>query len=106
MSREADGVDLGLWSAVSPRDLIVPLDTHMARMGAWLGFTGRRTRDWRMAEEITAALRPYCPDDPVKFDFALTRIGILRRCTLPRKGECAACSVASLCLRRARPGRK
>jgi uncharacterized protein (TIGR02757 family) len=99
MVREADGVDLGLWKAVSPRDLVVPLDTHMARMGEWLGFTRRKTRDWRMAEEITAALRVFSPDDPVKFDYSLTRIGILGRCTRPRKGACPSCPVAALCSR-------
>lgn len=102
MVREADGVDLGLWSAVSPMDLVVPLDTHIARMGDWLGFTARRTRDWRMAEEITAALREVCPEDPVKFDYPLTRIGILGLCTRPRRGLCPACPVAPLCSRKAK----
>lgn len=99
--READGVDLGLWKAVAPRDLVVPLDTHMARLGVWLGFTARKTRDWRMAEEITAALRAFCPSDPVKFDYALTRLGILGSCTLTRTGFCAACPVGPLCSRKA-----
>ncbi|MBP2673590.1 MAG: hypothetical protein H6Q84_430 [Deltaproteobacteria bacterium] len=98
--READGVDLGLWKAVAPRDLVVPLDTHMARMGEWLGLTRRRTRDWRMAEEITAAFRAIRPEDPVGFDYPLTRIGILRVCTLPRKGICSGCPVAPLCSRK------
>jgi len=98
--READGVDLGLWRAVSPRDLVVPLDTHMARMGEWLGLTRRKTRDWRMAEEITDAFRAVCPEDPVRFDYPLTRIGILRICTRPRRGVCSRCPVAPLCARR------
>jgi uncharacterized protein (TIGR02757 family) len=104
--READGVDLGLWKAVSPRDLVVPLDTHMARMGEWLGFTARKTRDWRMAEEITAALREVCQGDPVKFDYPLTRIGILGHCTRPRQGVCSSCPVAPLCSRKADTHRK
>jgi uncharacterized protein (TIGR02757 family) len=103
--READGVDLGLWKAVSPRDLVVPLDTHMARMGEWLGLTRRKTRDWRMAEEITAAFRAIRPEDPVGFDYPLTRIGILRVCTRPRKGLCSSCPVAPLCSRRTETGR-
>jgi uncharacterized protein (TIGR02757 family) len=104
VARGADGVDLGLWTSVSPRDLVVPLDTHMARLGGWLGLTSRRTPDWRMAEEITAALRTVCPDDPVKFDYPLTRIGILGSCTRARRGVCDDCPVAPLCSRRA-PGR-
>lgn len=98
--READGVDLGLWTAVSPGDLVVPLDTHMARMGEWLGLTRRKTRDWRMAEEITAAFRTIRPEDPVGFDYPLTRLGILRICTRPRKGICSSCPVAPLCARK------
>jgi uncharacterized protein (TIGR02757 family) len=100
--READGVDLGLWRAVSPRDLVVPLDTHMARMGECLGLTRRKTRDWRMAEEITDAFRAVCPEDPVRFDYPLTRIGILRICTRPHRGDCPRCPVAPLCARRAK----
>ena len=98
--RGPDGVDLGLWSAVSPRDLVVPLDTHMARLGGWLGLTRRKTPDWRMAEEITASLRAACPEDPVQFDYPLTRLGILRVCTRPRRGICSRCPVASLCSHR------
>ena len=104
MVREADGVDLGLWKAVSPRDLIVPLDTHMVRMGECLGLTRRKTRDWRMAEEITASLRAVCPEDPVKFDYPLTRIGILRICTRNRKGICPSCPLAPLCSRKGKSG--
>ena len=98
--RGPDGVDLGLWKAISPRDLVVPLDTHMVRLGEWLGLTRRKTPGWRMAEEITAALRAACPADPVKFDYPLTRLGILRRCTRTRRGACASCPVAPLCSRR------
>ncbi|MEW6719582.1 MAG: DUF2400 family protein, partial [Thermodesulfobacteriota bacterium] len=98
--RETDGVDLGLWKAVTPKELVIPLDTHIARMGEWIGLTRRRTRDWRMAEEITAALRAVRPEDPVAFDYPLSRLGILRVCTRPRKGICSACPFAPLCSRR------
>jgi uncharacterized protein (TIGR02757 family) len=100
MVRGPDGVDLGLWKAVSPRQLVVPLDTHMARLGVWLGLTRRKTPGWRMAEEITAALRTVSPDDPVMFDYPLTRLGILGLCTRPGRGECGECPVAPLCSRR------
>ena len=98
--RGPDGVDLGLWKALSPGDLVVPLDTHMVRLGRWLGLTRRKTPCWRMAEEITEALRRECPEDPVKFDYPLTRLGILRVCTLRRRGPCGECPVAPLCSRR------
>ncbi len=98
MVRGPDGVDLGLWSVPSPRDLVVPLDTHMARFGRWMGLTARRAGDWRTAEEITAAFRAVCPEDPVRYDFALTRIGILKACTAARRGECGGCPLTSLCV--------
>ena len=100
VARGPDGVDLGLWDAVSPRDLIVPLDTHMARLGGALGLTRRKTPDWRMAEEITSSLRLVCAEDPVKFDYPLTRLGILGVCTRSRRGACGRCPVAPLCLRK------
>ncbi|MGE5189387.1 MAG: TIGR02757 family protein [Gemmatimonadota bacterium] len=103
MVRGPDGVDLGLWSVPAPRDLVVPLDTHMARLCRWMGLTARRAADWNAAEEITAAFRAACPEDPVRYDFAITRIGILKACTAARRGECAACSLSALCFRRAGP---
>jgi len=72
----SDAVDPGGWTAVPPRALIVPLDTHMYRIGKELGFTRRASADLRAALEITAAFRALSPEDPVKYDFALTRLGI------------------------------
>jgi uncharacterized protein (TIGR02757 family) len=98
MVRRGDGVDLGLWTVVSPADLIVPLDTHMSRMGKALGLTARRAADWKAAEEVTAAFRAVCPEDPVKFDFALTRLGILRECMPRHRGACHGCFLLPACL--------
>ena len=95
--RNGDGVDLGIWTALSPRHLIVPLDTHMARMGRWMGLTVRTVADWKMAEEITGAFREVCPEDPARFDFALTRIGILKACTLASRGRCILCPIGDAC---------
>ncbi|MCX5752927.1 MAG: TIGR02757 family protein [Candidatus Krumholzibacteria bacterium] len=74
----SDAVDPGGWSEVPPSMLIVPLDTHMHRISTKLGLTKRHTADFRAAREVTAAFREISPDDPVKYDFALTRLGILR----------------------------
>jgi uncharacterized protein (TIGR02757 family) len=71
-----DNVDPGGWDDISPSVLIVPLDTHMHRIGRALGFTKRKQADMRTAAEITDALKVYSPGDPVKYDFALTRLGI------------------------------
>ncbi|MEJ2744227.1 MAG: TIGR02757 family protein [bacterium] len=73
-----DDVDPGGWERISPSKLIVPLDTHMFRICRALGFTKRRQADLRSAIEVTEAFRKLCPTDPVKYDFALTRSGILK----------------------------
>ncbi len=71
-----DDVDPGGWDQVPTSKLIVPVDTHMHRFSLRLGITGRKQADLRTACEITDAFRKIAPDDPVRFDFALTRLGI------------------------------
>jgi len=71
-----DAVDPGGWNGVSPSRLIVPLDVHMHRICRALRLTRRRQADMRTAMEITSAFRDIVPDDPVRYDFALTRLGI------------------------------
>jgi uncharacterized protein (TIGR02757 family) len=71
-----DSVDPGGWEHVPRSKLIVPLDTHMHRICRALKLTSRRQADIRTALEITAAFRTIAPDDPVRYDFALTRLGI------------------------------
>ena len=71
-----DEVDPGGWEAVSPGNLLVPLDTHMFRICSRLGLTRRKRADMKAAVEITRAFAEIAPDDPVKYDFALTRLGI------------------------------
>jgi uncharacterized protein (TIGR02757 family) len=73
-----DEIDPGGWEGVACSKLVVPLDTHMHRIGRALGFTRRKQADLRAALEITAALREFSPEDPVKYDFAITRLGIER----------------------------
>jgi len=74
----SDAVDPGGWSDVSPSLLIVPLDVHMFRICRGLALTKRRHPGGAAAREVTAAFRRLSPDDPVKYDFALTRLGIRR----------------------------
>jgi uncharacterized protein (TIGR02757 family) len=75
MVRE-DAVDPGGWAGIPAAKLIVPLDTHMHAFGRSAGFTDRRQADMRAAMEITEGFRKMMPDDPVKYDFVLTREGI------------------------------
>lgn len=77
MVRPDDGVDCGVWTRVSPSRLVLPLDTHLLRVVRALGWTRRKSPGWRMALEATAALREIDSEDPVRFDFALSRLGIL-----------------------------
>jgi uncharacterized protein (TIGR02757 family) len=71
-----DAVDPGGWDGISKSKLVVPLDTHMHRIGSQMGLTKRKAADHRTAREITAGFRRFSPYDAVKYDFALTRFGI------------------------------
>ena len=71
-----DAVDPGGWDCVPASKLIVPLDTHMHRMSLQLGLTTLKQANLRAAFEITDAFRSVAPEDPVRFDFAITRLGI------------------------------
>lgn len=71
-----DAVDPGGWETISPARLIIPLDTHMYKIGQILGFTQRKSPDKTCALEITAGFRKIIPHDPVRYDFSLTRFGI------------------------------
>lgn len=71
-----DDVDPGGWTSVSASKLIIPLDVHIHRMGLRLGLTQRKQADMRTALEITGAFRDICPDDPVRYDFTLCRMGM------------------------------
>lgn len=71
-----DEVDPGGWEKISPAKLIVPLDVHMHRLGHILGLTARKQADMKAALEITRSFARFCPHDPVKYDFCLTRFGI------------------------------
>jgi uncharacterized protein (TIGR02757 family) len=77
MIRENDGIDLGVWKSVPASCLLVPVDTHVAQIARSYGLTNRNSADWKMAEEITEALREFDPDDPVKYDFALCHAGMV-----------------------------
>ena len=69
-------VDLGIWRNISPAKLMIPLDVHVARISRGLGMLQRKQNDRRSVEELTAMLRSFSPDDPVKYDFALFGAGI------------------------------
>jgi len=100
MVRPSDGIDLGVWHTVSPAQLVIPVDAHIQRIGRLLGFTSRKQADWKMAREITAALRALDPADPVKYDFSLCHLGISEGCDGTTAERCQLCAIAGICPRR------
>jgi uncharacterized protein (TIGR02757 family) len=74
-----DELDFGLWSEIPTSKLIIPVDTHVARICNQLKLTKRKNVSWKMAEEITENLKKFDPDDPVKYDFAICHIGMRKQ---------------------------
>ena len=70
-----DNIDMGLWSGVNKADLIIPLDTHTFNVGLRLGLLKRKTYDLEAAFELTQTLKSFDGEDPLKYDFALYRLG-------------------------------
>ena len=92
-----DEVDFGVWTGLMPSRLIVPLDTHIIRLGQCLGLTRYRSPGWRMAADITAALRKLDPSDPVRFDFSICHVGMMGNCGLGMKQADAQCPLRGVC---------
>jgi len=92
-----DALDLGVWTRVTPAKLIVPLDTHVIRVGRCLRLTTYASPGWPMAREITASLRALDPDDPVKYDFALCHLGMMSACGFGRWQRDRQCPLRGLC---------
>jgi len=92
-----DALDLGVWTRISPSQLIVPLDTHVIRVGRCLKLTRYASPGWAMARDITASLRRLDPNDPVRYDYALCHMSMMNACGFgtsrgdihcPLKGSC------------------
>jgi uncharacterized protein (TIGR02757 family) len=96
----SDRVDLGVWHRVRPGQLIVPLDTHVIRVGQCLRLTRFKSPGWRMAADITASLRELDPVDPVKFDFSICHLGMMNACGFGKKAGDLHCPLKGAC----RPG--
>jgi uncharacterized protein (TIGR02757 family) len=106
-----DELDPGLWTVNSPltktfpkgralksSQLVIPLDTHTGRISQYLGLTSRKSLNWKAALEVTEALRACDPEDPTRYDFALSRLGILDLCQKTyRKEICDDCDLLPVC---------
>lgn len=71
-----DEIDLGLWNKISSSKLIMPVDTHIARVSRKLRLVRRKSQDMKFAVELTSKLKKFDANDPVKYDFSLCHIGI------------------------------
>ncbi|MCL4476680.1 MAG: TIGR02757 family protein [Nitrospirae bacterium] len=90
MVRDRD-IDFGLWKVIPGNKLVIPLDTHIARIARCLGLTRRASTDWKAAVEITNALKKLDPEDPLKYDFALCHHGISGVCKARGNPGCRDC---------------
>lgn len=98
MVRGPDAIDFGIWSRVKASELVIPLDTHIARLSTWLGLTSRQTQGWPMAVEITESLRLLDGADPVRYDFGLCHFGMSGACPVrPLKENCLKCPLRDEC---------
>ncbi len=95
-----DNIDLGLWKLIAPEQLLFPLDTHTSRICYYLGLTNSETANLKNAQLVTENLKFLCKEDPVKFDFAISRLGILQECPKRKNIEkCFNCSLYNVCQR-------
>ncbi|MHC4351711.1 MAG: TIGR02757 family protein [Planctomycetota bacterium] len=95
-----DDVDPGLWKSVDAAKLIVPVDVHMGRLCKILGLYDRKSVTLSAAVVITQSFVEIEPADPVKYDFALSRIGIVENCDGSYRPECRHCELLDFCSRR------
>jgi len=94
-----DRVDAGLWKGIDKAKLIVPVDVHMARLCRILELYDQKTASLSAALEITERFAEMEPADPVKYDFALSRVGILKNCTGRLRNGCSFCELFESCFR-------
>ena len=92
-----DAVDLGVWTRVDSSRLIVPLDTHIIRLGRCLRLTKYTSPGWRMAADITRTLRLLDPSDPIRFDFSLCHVGMMGSCGFGEKRGSGQCPLKGVC---------
>jgi uncharacterized protein (TIGR02757 family) len=95
-----DDVDAGLWKSICPSKLIVPVDVHMARLCEIIGFHSSKNVSLKTAVEISRNFAIISPDDPVRYDFALSRIGIIENCNGKINDNCPQCELYKYCINR------
>ncbi|ATL46344.1 TIGR02757 family protein [Chitinophaga caeni] len=74
--QDENGVDFGLWKYIQPRQLVCPMDVHVARVAFKLGLIDKPVANWQHALQLTEALREFNPEDPAVYDYALFGLGV------------------------------
>ena len=77
--KDKRAVDFGLWKNISPSQLVIPLDVHVARVARHFNLLHRNNADWQAALELTNEMKKLDAKDPVKYDFALFALGVLEK---------------------------
>ena len=95
-----DSVDTGLWKLIDKTRLVVPIDVHMGRLCKILGFYNQKAVSLKTAVQITQGFAEIDPADPVKYDFALSRIGIVENCNGSLNAKCEGCELFGFCISR------
>jgi uncharacterized protein (TIGR02757 family) len=95
-----DDVDTGLWKSIDKAKLIVPVDVHIGRLCKILGLYNRKAVSLKTAVQITQGFAEIEPADPVKYDFALSRIGIVENCSGQYRDACELCELSLFCCQR------
>ena len=93
-----DDVDFGVWEYFDKTTLLMPADTHILRMANKLGIIGENEKGKKAVEKVTDFFRRLNPQDPAKYDFALTRLGIVLGCQYSESDKCLNCNEFSHCI--------
>jgi uncharacterized protein (TIGR02757 family) len=97
-----DALDLGVWTRVPASKLVVPLDTHVIRVGRCLQLTRLQSPGWKMASDITASLARIDRDDPTRYDFSICHLGMMNACGFSRAQADSQCPLRGVCRPRVR----
>lgn len=95
-----DNVDPGLWKSVDAAKLIVPMDTHMTRLCRILGLMDGKSASLSAALQVSRRFARIAPGDPVRYDFALSRVGIVEKCNGRYRPGCELCELAACCVKK------
>ncbi|MEF3255314.1 MAG: TIGR02757 family protein [Deferribacterales bacterium] len=92
-----DDVDFGIWRGYSPKDLLYPIDTHILRFAKAFGIIKNEVNSNKNSKVISEFFSSINPQDPVKYDFTITRLGMLSNCSFVKNNNCLGCSHLSKC---------